>query len=140
MVDRKLVCAAIVAWGAIACTAPTTTPKKTPNPLVVSSNCHSLEKVKISDEIIIEQNTVGTISNHAVGVSNIFERELPDDKGVIALRMSANLSIWDIASQQTRHEKVFAGKVITLGTDRYCVVHVKYGESSSGSVTLRKIP
>jgi hypothetical protein len=139
MADKQLVCAMIFTWGAIACTAPTTTPEKTPNPLVVSSNCHSLENVKISDEIVIQETTVGTISNHAVGVSNIFEREIPNDKGVIASRMSATLSILDIASEQTSREEVFAGSVISLGSDRYCVVNVEYG-NSSGSVTLRKIP
>jgi hypothetical protein len=139
MADNKLGWIVIIAWGAIACTAPKNTPAKTPNPLVVSSTCDYLEKSMINDEII-EETTVGTISNHLVGVSNIWEWEIPDDKGVIAPRLSANISIQDITTKRSWEEKAFAGKVISLGSDRYCVVQVKYGESSSGSVTLRKIP
>ncbi|HLO84626.1 MAG TPA: hypothetical protein VK203_06375 [Nostocaceae cyanobacterium] len=140
MVDQKLVCTAIIVWGAIACAAPTTTPAKISKSSVVPSTCSFVEKPMISDEITINENTVGTISNYAVGVVNVGERELPDDKGVIAPRISAILAILDPSTKQSHDEDVFAGSVISLGTDRYCVVHVDGGNSKYGSVTLRKIP
>ncbi|HLO84625.1 MAG TPA: hypothetical protein VK203_06370 [Nostocaceae cyanobacterium] len=139
MVDKKLVFAAIIAWGLLACTAPKTTTPKIPRSLLVRSTCGSLEKATISNEITIGSNTVGTISNYRVGVANIWERELPNDKGVIAPRTSAILAILDPTSQQSREEMVFTGSVISLGSDRYCVINVEYSDSSSSSITLRKI-
>jgi hypothetical protein len=93
-----------------------------------------------SDKMTIRETTQLTISGHLVGVGNIWERDLADDQGVIASRLSANLSIQDLASKQTRVEKVFAGSVLTLGTDRYCVVNVEEGESAPGSISLHKLP
>lgn len=92
-----------------------------------------------SDEITIRETTQPTISGHLVGVGNIWERELPDDKGIIASRLSASLSILDLASEQTRSEKVFTGSIISLNADRYCVVNVEEGIAEPGTITLRKI-
>ncbi|HLP88059.1 MAG TPA: hypothetical protein VK184_05565 [Nostocaceae cyanobacterium] len=139
MVNKKLILVVIIALGISTCVAATTTPAKIVKSSVVPSTCNSLEKPMISDEITIKENTVGTIFNHRVGVSGIWEWELPDDNGVIAPRMSARLSIWEIDSEQVHHEDVFAGKEISIGSDRYCVVDVEYMPSSFGSVTLRKI-
>jgi hypothetical protein len=93
----------------------------------------------MSNEIAIRETTQPTLSEHLVGVSNIWERELPDDAGVIAPRLSANLSILNLASKQSRVEKVFAGSVFLLGTDRYYVVNVEEGKSGPGLITLRKV-
>jgi len=90
------------------------------------------------DEITIRETTQQEISGHLVGVGNIWERELPDDKGVIAPRMSATLAIHDLTKQQTRHEQVFAGSVITLGEDRYHIVNVDEGGGARGAITLRR--
>lgn len=92
-----------------------------------------------SDEMTIRETTQPTISGHLVGVSNIWERELPDDKGVIAPRLSASLSIQDLASNQVRNEKVFAGSILLLGPDRYCVVSIEEGGATPGAITLRKL-
>jgi len=92
------------------------------------------------DETTIRETTQVMISGHLVGVSNIWERELPDRQGVIAPRLSATATIRDVASQQTRVERVFAGSLLTLGADRYCVVKVDAGESAPGAITLRKNP
>ena len=83
---------------------------------------------------------VGNMPGAVPNTANIWERDLADDQGVIASRLSANLSIQDLASKQTRVEKVFAGSVLTLGTDRYCVVNVEEGESAPGSISLHKLP
>jgi hypothetical protein len=90
------------------------------------------------EEITIRETTQPTISGHLVGVSNIWERDLPDGQGVVASRLSATLSILDLASQQTRIEKVFAGSILSLGADRYCVAKVEAGKSAPGTITLRK--
>lgn len=89
-------------------------------------------------EITIQETTHQEISGHLVGVGNIWERDLPDDKGVIAPRMSAILAIHDLATKKTRHEQVFAGSVITLGADRYHIVNVEEGGGAPGAITLRK--
>jgi hypothetical protein len=91
-----------------------------------------------SEEMTIRETTQPTISGHLVGVSNIWERDLPDRQGVIASRLSATLTILDIATQQTRVEKVFVGSVLSLGADSYCVVNVDPGKSAPGAITLRK--
>jgi hypothetical protein len=93
----------------------------------------------MSDERTIRETTQTEISGHLVGVGNIWERELPDEDGVIAPRLSATLSIFNLASQEERSEKVFAGKVVILGADRYEVVRVEEGETQPGSITLRQL-
>jgi hypothetical protein len=99
-----------------------------------------LEKLMTGDEITIRETTQAQLSGHLVGVGNIWERDLPDDRGVIAPRLSASLSIEEIASREARSEKVFVGSVLSLGADRYAVVNVEEGESEPGSITLRKLP
>lgn len=91
-----------------------------------------------NDEIRIRETTQPTISGHTVGVGNIWERELPDETGVIAPRLSASLTIEDLATKEIRHEKVFTGSVVSLGADRYSVVNIEEGESSPGAIILRK--
>ncbi|HBL13671.1 MAG TPA: hypothetical protein DD379_20190 [Cyanobacteria bacterium UBA11162] len=134
MIDNRLACVVIAACAVVACAMPTT-----PAPEAAPLTCNLLEESMTSDEIIIRETTQPTISGHLVGVSNIWERELPDDKGVIVPRLSANLSIMDIATEQTRNEKVFAGNRVSLGGDSYCVVKIEEGESAAGTITLRKI-
>lgn len=87
----------------------------------------------------IRETTQHTLSEHLVGVGNIWARDLPDKDGVVASRMSATLSITSTATSETRQEKVFAGSLVTLGNDTYCVVQVQEGSSGPGMVELRKI-
>ena len=90
-------------------------------------------------ERTIRETTQTELSGHLVGVGNIWERNLPDESGVIAPRLSATLSIQDLASKAERHERVFAGVNISLGADRYEVVSVAEGQSEPGSITLRQV-
>lgn len=90
------------------------------------------------EEITIRETTQPELSGHLVGVSNIWERDLPDRQGVLASRLSATLTIRDLASRQTRVEKVFAGSEVSLGADRYCVAKVVAGKSEPGAIMLRK--
>jgi hypothetical protein len=92
------------------------------------------------NEMTIRETTQPMISGHLVGVGNIWERDLPDDRGVIAPRLSATLSIMDLATNQTRHEIVFTGSLLSLGDDTYCVVNVEEGKSELGEIILRKNP
>lgn len=79
------------------------------------------------------------ISGYRVGISNIWERDLPDSEGLVASRVSALLTIHDPVSRQTRRQEVFAGSTVSLGEDRYCVVSVEEGRAEPGVVTFRKI-
>jgi hypothetical protein len=124
-----------------ACAAACVTPAAGPDAAARQSNAQASEKKMSSDEITIAATTQPELSGHLVGVGNIFERDLPDDKGVVAPRMSATLAITSRASHQTRHEDVFAGSVIALGADRYAVVAVVEGKKGQrGSITLRRLP
>ena len=90
-----------------------------------------------SDTLTITENTVGTVSNHQVGVSNIWARDLADETGVVASRISANVAIRNPASKEERSQKVFQGSVLTLGGDRWLVTRVDEGRASPGSITVR---
>jgi len=85
------------------------------------------------------ETTSNTLSNKDVGISNIFERDLPDDKGVIASRMSAVLVIHDPVTDEIQRETVFEGKIVSIGGDRYCVVSVEIGKGSPGWLSLRQV-
>lgn len=87
-----------------------------------------------------QEGTNPTISEYDVGISNIFARELPDDAGVVAKRLSASLSIHDPKTDSLRHEIVVPGNIVTIGADRYCVTNVDYGsDPKPGSVELQKL-
>lgn len=85
------------------------------------------------------ETTSNTLSNKDVGISNIFERDLPDDKGTIAPRVSGVLVIHDPKTDEIQRETVFAGSVVSIGGDRYCVVSVELGKGSPGWVSLRQV-
>src|SRR5262245_33762548 len=85
--------------------------------------CNVSEESQWAGEpMTFRETTQPDLAGYYVGISNIFERDLPDDKGVIAPRMSANLTITNPKTDESRYEKVFAGNVITIGADRYCIV------------------
>jgi hypothetical protein len=90
-------------------------------------------------KIEIRETSVGTLSGHLVGLSNIWERELPDEKGMVALRLSAKLSIQNIDTEKLRYQNVFAGSIVSLGVDRYCIKSVEQGESAPGGIILQKL-
>lgn len=94
----------------------------------------------VDNELTIRETTQPALSGYWVGVGNIWERDLPDEQGIVAPRLSAALAIHDPASGQTRHEKVFAGSILTLGADRYLVVSVEEGDAIPGAITLRRLP
>lgn len=85
------------------------------------------------------ETTSNTLSNKDVGVSNIFERDLPDEQGVIAPRLSAVLVIHDPHTDEIRRETVFAGNIVSIGDDRYSVVSVERGQGSPGWISLRQV-
>ncbi|HET8671138.1 MAG TPA: hypothetical protein VFM05_11075 [Candidatus Saccharimonadales bacterium] len=91
-----------------------------------------------TEDITIRETTQAEISGHLVGVGNIWEQERPDNEGVIALRLSATLAIYDLASQQERSERVSVGSEVSLGADSYSVVNIEEGHSEPGSLTLRR--
>jgi hypothetical protein len=97
-------------------------------------------KESMADETLtLRETTNPTLSEHQVGISNIFERDLPDASGAVASRLSAVLVIFDPKTKQTRRETVIADGVVTIGADRYCVVKLEEGKSAPGSITVRKL-
>lgn len=138
MIDGQSVSITVAVCMVITCTAVACAFVSVSVPTAMSLTCNPLEKT-MSDEITIRETTQPTLSDHLIGVSNIWERELADPTGVIKSRLSASLSISNLASKQIRIEKVFAGSVISLGIDRYCVASVEEGKSTPGSITLRKL-
>ena len=89
--------------------------------------------------LTIKETTQPELSGYLVGVSNIWERELPDKSGVVAKRLSAALAITRRETGETRHEKVVAGSLITLGGDTYCVEKVEEGSAGPGAIVVRKM-
>jgi len=87
----------------------------------------------------LRETTVANLSGLRVGTGNVFERDLPDARGVIAPRMSAVLAMFNPQTKQEWHETVIVGSVLALGADRYCVVGIDRGRGSPGWVTVRKL-
>jgi hypothetical protein len=88
-------------------------------------------------EIAIRETTQGEVSNVIVGVRNIWERELPDEDGAIATRMSASVSVHDPVSGALHDQHVYAGSIVLLGGVRYRVLRVAPGDHAPGWLTLR---
>jgi hypothetical protein len=94
----------------------------------------------MTDELLkFRETTSNTLSSKDVGISNIFERELPDDTGNVASRLSAVLVIHDPQTDELRRETVFDGSVVSIGADRYCVVSVERGQAGPGWISLRRV-
>jgi len=91
------------------------------------------------DVLRLRETTMPTLSERRVGISNIFERDLPDDKGVVASRLSALLTIHDPKTKESRKEKVIVGSMVSIGADRYCVVDIEEGKTEPGSISVRKL-
>lgn len=91
-----------------------------------------------SDVISIGETTQSTISGQWVGVSNIFERDIPDERGVIEARLSANVTVHDPNSKLTRDEKVIVGSVVLIGVDRYKIIGIEAGEMTPGKIVIQK--
>jgi hypothetical protein len=94
----------------------------------------------VSDETTIRETTQPTIANHLVGVSNIWKRDLPDGRGVVANRLSATVTIVDPVTQEARREFVIVGSTFALGAEWYRVVNIDEGASNLGAITVRRIP
>lgn len=92
-----------------------------------------------NETMTFKETSNQTLSEHQVGISNIFERELADANGVKARRVSASLTIFDPATKQSRKEIVAADSVVTIGPDKYCVVSVSEGKNQPGSISIRKL-
>jgi hypothetical protein len=91
------------------------------------------------DVLRFRETTSQTLSDKDVGISNIFERDIPDEKGVVAKRMSAVLVIHDPMTDEIKRETVFAGSVVAIGGDRYRVLSVDAGTDAPGWISLKKV-
>ncbi len=98
------------------------------------------EKESMSGDVLkLRESTSNPLSNKDVGISNIIERELPDDQGTVASRVSCVLVIHDPKTDEIQRETVFAGQTVSIGSDRYCVVSVEPGKGAPGWVSLRAL-
>jgi hypothetical protein len=105
-----------------------------------TSSLRGCSKDSMANETLtLRETTNPTLSEHQVGISNIFERDLPDASGAIAPRLSAVLVIFDPKTNQTRRETVIANSVVAIGGERYCILGLEEGKSSPGSITVRKL-
>jgi hypothetical protein len=86
----------------------------------------------------LRETTQPTLSGVSVGISNIFDRDVPDDRGKVSTKLSAQLSITDPTSQQTHRETVIAGSIVVLGADHYCVTRIEEGVTEPGSIAVRE--
>jgi hypothetical protein len=120
-------------------TLPPPTPPSRPDVVKQQPSCDPQEPAMRGERLNIRETTQPEISNHLVGVANIFERELPDASGTVARRVSAQLVISAPGSDDIRRETVYAGSIVSIGSDRYCVVAVDEGTSAPGSLTLEKL-
>jgi hypothetical protein len=113
---------------------------QTLNPMPSPAATARCEGRSMMGEVLkFKETTNNTLSNKHVGVSNIFERDLPDDKGVIGSRMSAVLVIHDPSTDAIERKTVFAGNIVTFGDDRYCIITVEFGKGSPGWISLRQV-
>jgi hypothetical protein len=138
----RFVAAVLAAASVLACGREPASKPPTPAPTPTSSPASPpCAGVRLEGEPqSYEEGTNPTISDYDVGISNIFARELPDDAGVVAKRLSASLSIHDPKTSSLRHEIVVPGNIVTIGADRYCVTSVDYGsDPKPGSVFLQKL-
>lgn len=96
--------------------------------------------MEMNQTIVITETTQASILHYWVGVSNIWARDLPNLKGVIASRLSANVTIFDLNTKKDHNQKVFTGSVLLLDTQKYQIVDVTESNGSTlGSITLQKI-
>jgi hypothetical protein len=136
-----------LALGPVGCAEPKSTPAPDPQtaaraaaPSPAPASPAGCTKAPMTDEVHkLRETTNPTLSDHQVGISNIFERDLADATGTVAPRLSAVLVIFDPASKQSRRETVIADSVVTIGRDRYCVVSIEEGTSQPGSISIRKL-
>lgn len=94
---------------------------------------------RTGDVLVFRETTSNQLAQRDVGVSNVFERDLPDAAGATAKRLSAVLVIHDPATDAVARATVFAGSTVLVGAERYCVVTVAKGEGTPGSVSLVKL-
>jgi hypothetical protein len=102
-----------------------------------ASGCQ--EKTMSQDVLRLRETTNPSLSKRQVGISNIFERDLPDASGAVASRLSAVLVIFDPETKESRRETVIESSVVTIGDDRYCVVALEEGKNEPGWVSIRKM-
>jgi hypothetical protein len=120
---------------AVACAVPGRRTEQASN----QAGC-SVAQTRTNDPIRIRETTMVELSGHRVGISNIWERELPDENGTVLPRMSATVSLVNVATRREQPDfHVFAGSIFSIGGDRYCVDEVEEGSSTPGNVYLHKV-
>lgn len=105
-------------------------------PVIGFSQSRSASGTGTEGAIEIVETTNPVISGHQVAVGNIWERELPDINGAVAMRMSASLSVMCIETGEEWSQFVILGDMVTLGEYSYRIDSIDPGGDSRGSITL----
>ncbi len=111
--------------------------------VVLSIGCSQVRDDSIDGDadgvIEIVETTNVVITDHQVAVGNIWERELPDTDGNVAMRMSASLSIMCNETGEEWNEFVIEGDLIDLNENTYEVRSIDPGDNSRGLLTLVEV-
>lgn len=91
------------------------------------------------DELTIRETTQAAIGNHFVGVANIWDRDLPDDAGVIAPRLSAHVFVSEQTSSDSQRHTVTIGSTFAVGDAEYQLIDIDEGRGEPGSITVRRM-
>ena len=113
-------------------------PARAPDGREKTETCAVESKVGVPCRI--DETTNPQIGTHEVGVSNLFDRELPGPDGVVAMRKGAAISVYDRETKKEEHHKVTIGTVIPIGNTSYRVVAIEYGHVGPGWIILERIP
>jgi hypothetical protein len=98
------------------------------------------EEARMEKEVLKFRETSNpTLSDRQVGISNIYERDLADDSGIVAPRLSAVLVIHNSSSNDSRRQTVVVNSSVEIGADTYCVTAIEEGKNEPGSVSFRKV-
>lgn len=88
----------------------------------------------------ITEGTVGSIQNVRVGVSNIWEREYTDDKGITQKGPTGLISLFEPETKTEKDIIVHKGMTIdtTLGNSRiiYKILNVMENKTGSGYIVI----
>ncbi len=124
---------------ATGCNGQKTPPADTPADQQQASACGPAPAGTKAQTLTIREATSPEFAGHQVAPTNIFERDLPDDTGKVARRVSSRLSIMQRATRKEWTEMVILGSRIQLGNETWCVEQLVMGESEPGSMTLRRM-
>jgi len=97
-------------------------------------------KDQFGDDVLRSGETTNlSLSDHAVGIGNIGNRQFLDENQVLVRRRSAQLAIYNFTTKKGRDEIVIEGSVVSIGGDQYCITSIEADPESRGWVSFQKL-